>query len=221
MNHNNKFNCVYSIGKRCGTEMILKELKLVRFSSVVGSCCTASIRKFLFFLDSKFDILFNKKYLIYTKDVPKFKELNEEFGNRTLNVMLDDINDWHSATIAHHDMSEPAVIAHFERAVTRFYKLINNNVRTLFVYTGILIMFDECEQLVNKFKDHNNYTNFHIIFCEIQEDIPKIQKMHSNEHMSIYLARHERDLKEILQQYDLTDLITLNEIDSKYLFLHD
>jgi hypothetical protein len=75
MNHNNKFNCVYSIGKRCGTEMILKELKLVRFSSVVGSCCTASIRKFLFFLDSKFDILFNKKYLIYTKDIPKFKEL--------------------------------------------------------------------------------------------------------------------------------------------------
>ena len=219
--NNNKFNCVYSIGYSCGSEMVLKRLNLVRFSSVIGSCCTASIRKLLFFLDTKFDILFNKKYLIYTKDIPKYKELNEEFGNRTLNVMLDDINDWHSATIAHHDISEPSVVAHFERAVTRFYKLINNNIRTLFIHTGIYIQLHDCEQLVDKFKEQN-YTNFHIVFFIIDQDMsPIAQLLHSSEHMTLYIAKHENSLDQVLQQYDLTDLITLNEIDSKHLFLHD
>lgn len=210
--------CVYSIGYRCGTEMILKRLGLTRFSSVFGSCCIGTIEKVIECLETKFDVLFNSKNLIYSKDIDEFQELNREHGNRTLHILYDDLKDWHSATIAHHDMSDEKVKDHFERAVTRFYKLLWNRVPTLFIYTGPAVNFEKCVKLVNIMSKENN-PNFHILFCFFVENSP-ITKIYNDEHMSIYNFIHEDRLDQILADYDLSSLITIDEIDRKYLFIH-
>lgn len=213
-----KFNCVYSIGFRCGTEMILKEMGLVKFSSIFGSCCVGNIDKLISCLDTRFDVLFNPANLIYVKDVPEFKKLNDEHGsNRTLNKVLDDVNDWHCATIAHHDMSIETVKNHFERSVTRFYKLINHSIPTLFVYTGPSIFLWKCRELIERLKQEKTI-NFHILFCNFVEKSDTVKRYEDN-YMTLYDVDHENKLHEILQDYDLSNLVTIDDIDARRLFI--
>lgn len=212
----NKFKCVYSIGARCGTEMILKEMNITRFSSVFGSCEISNVDNIIKCLDSRFDLLFNPEHLLFTKNMNQFKSLNDEHGNRTLNKKFDNTNEWHCATIAHHDLSEESVKDHFERAIQRFYKLVNNEIPTLFIFTGPNIERQKCRELAERFEKETR--NFHILFCNFVKDSPIIKRF-TDPFYTIYDVDHERDLHTILKNYDLTDLISIEEIDLKRLFI--
>lgn len=214
-----KFNCIYSLGFKCGTELELKSQNLISFSSIFGSCYIGTIDNLIQILNSRFDILFNPKNLIPTKNIEKYKDLNKEHGDRTLNKIFDNIDDWHSAMIAHHDMSSEKVKDHFERAISRFYKLINNNIPTLFVYTGPNIVFEKCQELVKIFTKEG-YTQFHILFLNfVNPDERESIKKYEDEYITIYDVNHESKLQKILKNYDLSSLITIEEIDTKRLFI--
>jgi hypothetical protein len=211
-----KYNCVYSIGARCGTEMILKEMDLTRFSSVFGSCEISNIDNIIKCLDSRFDLLFNPAHLLFTKDIPQFAPLNEKYGNRTLNKNFDNITEWHGATIAHYDLSEESKKDHCERATGRFYKLMKNNIPTLFVFTGPNVELNKCRELSERFQRETE--NFHILFCNFVEGTSPVEQF-SDPFFTIYDVHHERELHTILKIYDLTDLIRIDEIDSLRLFV--
>lgn len=212
-----QYRCLYSIGFRCGTEMILKRLNMIKFSSVFGSCCVATIEKVIACLDTKFRLLFNPNYLFFSKDISEFQHLNSKYGNRTLNIVFDDLTDWHGATIAHHDLSDEKNKNHFERAITRLYKLFSNNIPTLFIYTGPPVPFLKCQELVSKIQ-HEYMTDFHILFCFLIENSPVI-KVYNDNFISIYKTMHEEHLDEILKNFDIGNLITIEELDSKRLFV--
>jgi hypothetical protein len=211
-----KYRCVYSIGARCGTEMVLKNLNLTKFSSIFGSCEIRNIDNIIKCLNSRFDILFNPEYLLYTKTMNQFKSLNEEYGNRTLNINFDNINEWHGATIAHHDLSDETVKDHFERAVTRFYKLFMHKIPTLFIFTGPNISVHKCQELAERFKQET--LHFHILFCNFVERT-EITETLKDPFFTIYDVHHEKELRTILTKYDLTELITIEDIDAKRLFI--
>ena len=52
--------------------------------------------------DTNFHVLFDEENLICTKNDPKFGGENGTWGCRTLNKILDDVNDYHSSTMSPH-----------------------------------------------------------------------------------------------------------------------
>jgi hypothetical protein len=212
----NKYRCVYSIGARCGTEMVLKDLNLIQFSSIFGSCEIRNMDNVIKCLNSRFEILFNPEYLLYTKTMNHFKYLNDEHGNRTLNINFDNINEWHGATIAHHDLSDEKVKDHFERAITRFYKLLKHKIPTLFVFTGPNISIHKCQELAERFKQET--LQFHILVCNFVEWTVTTETV-KDPFFTIYDVHHETELRTILKNYDLSELISIDEIDAKRLFI--
>ena len=62
---------------------------------------------------SNLNILFDEKNLVYTKNIKSMDKLNEQYGARTLNTIFDNLDDYHSSTIAHHDLSNIEHINHF------------------------------------------------------------------------------------------------------------
>ena len=60
---------VYSIGARCDTEIILKRLGLIKFSSIFGSMYIRHYNKLIKCFNSNFKILFDESNLIYSKDI--------------------------------------------------------------------------------------------------------------------------------------------------------
>jgi hypothetical protein len=83
--------------------------------------------------DTNFHALFDEENLVCTKNNPKFAEENEQWWPRTLNKVLDDVNDYHSSTIAHHDMGDEDVKLHFQRGIKRLEYIRDNNIPILFV----------------------------------------------------------------------------------------
>ena len=175
-NFTNIFNIqvVYSIGIRCITEMILKQLDLVKFSSIFGSMNIKNYNNIIKCFDTNFDILFDKNNLIYTKDNKQFESCNKEYGIRTLHKIFDDVNDYHSSTIAHHDLSDINTIKHFERGINRLHYIKDNNIPILFVnisYPDIFINNTYSESLINSLKIFG-FKNMRIItiLCDINAE---------------------------------------------------
>ena len=108
-----KVAVVYSIGERCFTEMILKRLYLIKFSSIFGSMNIKNYDNLIKCFNTNFTILFENENLIFTKNNPKFAIENESHGYRTINKIFDNVNDYHDATIPHHDLSNNIDKQHF------------------------------------------------------------------------------------------------------------
>jgi len=62
------------------------------------------------------------------------------------------------------------------------------------------------------------WINFHILFCNFIEK-SDIVKQYEDSYMTLYDVDHEDKLNEILPEYELSNLITIDEIDAKRLYI--
>lgn len=128
---------VYSIGERCYTEKILKRLNLIKFSSIFGSMNMKNYNNVIRCFDTNCKALFDPANLICTKNVPQMGYLNKEHGFRTLNRLFDVPTNFHSATIAHHDLSTEKDQEHFKRGLQRLEYIKEKELPVLFVHISM------------------------------------------------------------------------------------
>lgn len=83
--------------------------------------------------DTNFHVLFDEENLICTNHDVKFENETGRWGPRTLNKILDDVDDYHSSTIPHHDLSDENIKHHFQRGLKRLEYIKENNIPILFV----------------------------------------------------------------------------------------
>ena len=130
--------------------MILKRLNLIKFSSIFGSMNIKNYDNLIKCFNTNFTILFENENLIFTKNNPKFAIENESHGYRTINKIFDNVNDYHDATIPHHDLSNNIDKQHFIRGINRLDYIKENNIPILFV--NISMEFDNtiiCQPLID------------------------------------------------------------------------
>jgi len=184
---------VYSVGVRCYTESILRRLGLVRFSSIFGSMNVKNWDSLIKCFDTNFHALFDEENLVCTKNNLKFAEENDKWWPRTLNKVLDDVNDYHSSTIAHHDMGDEDVKLHFQRGIKRLEYIRDNNIPILFV--DISMEFDNRHPDKRLAESIIKYgiTNMKII--SIWKDgsgrVTEPTLLHADDHHIIYEIRSE------------------------------
>ena len=150
-------NVVYSIGVRCYTEIILKRLQLVKFSSIFGSLNIRNYENVVKCIDTQFDILLNPNNNLFTKNIPTMEVENKRYGYRTLHKLFDNIYDYHSSTIAHHDLSNPLHIKHFERGIQRFNYIKEHDIPILFVNISIEYEFNNAGDITKLIESLKNY----------------------------------------------------------------
>ena len=203
-----KVEVVYSIGVRCNTEIILKRLGLIKFSSLFGSMNTRDYKNLIQYFDSNFKILFDESNLIYSKDISTMSEENKMFGFRTLHKLFDDVNYYHSSTIAHHDLSCIEHKQHFIRAINRLNYIKNQNIPILFV--NISMEFDNTNYDPDLINSIINYgiTNMKILSIYKTNTVLETELVHTSEFMIIYkIPTHGYDstiddvlIKDIIQK---------------------
>lgn len=179
-----KVQVVYSIGVRCYTEIILKRLGYVKFSSLFGSMNLRNYRNITScFTD--FTILFDESNLLYTKHIPSMAYNNHKYGCRTLHKLFDNVDDYHSATIAHHDLSTIEHKEHFARALNRLYYIRDHRIPILFV--NISMEYDNTKydaDLVNSILQHG--FNMKILSIYKTNTVDKLTLIKTYPHMILY-----------------------------------
>lgn len=193
-----KVNVIYSIGIRCYTQIFLKNLSLINFSSIFGSLNIKNLDNIIKCFDSNFDALLNKKNLIFTKNYKQFENLNKTYGNRTLNNVFDNINNYHDATIAHHDLSLENHYEHFNRGLKRLNFIKNNNIPILFVNISHFTEFNNSQinhELTNSIKNFG-FNNFKILSIYItNKSNKKIKLLYQNKYNIIYQVQSIKEYK--------------------------
>lgn len=237
---NNDFKCVLSIGQRCITEIILKELNIKKFSGPFDAMFNSSILNIV-------DLLENgiiESDLIYSeciKDNEEIESLHKVHGYRTINkkydnIAYDDILQlWHSAFLPHHNLKKEDDRLHFDRCFKRVNKIKKFKIKTLFclfnhrTYSNDgVINNNDIETL--KHYLINNF-NCHLLICEFYDsDVPYVWNIEKqNEFMThIHINTSEpftnddiiqtidvNIIKEILELFKIKtdELITYNEIE--------
>ena len=218
-------NVLYSIGIRCYTEMILKRLGLVRFSSVFGSMNTRSYDNIIQCLDTHCKILFDEENLIYTKNIPSMDELNTIHGFRTLHKIFDDVNNYHSATIAHHDLSNEEHKKHFTRALQRLEYIKEKNIPILFVHISISTDYDNTNENPELIESIRRFgiSNMKVLSILKTTSISEPERVHISDFQIIYKIptygfKDPRDdplIHEIIQRHFKVDtLMTIQELEN-------
>lgn len=219
-----EISVVYSIGVRCDTEMILKRLDLIKFSSIFGSMNIRNYENLIKCFNSNFQILFDPDNLVYSKYNPKWMNENKKYGLRTLNKMFDDITNYHSATIAHHDLSSEKDMLHFIRGIHRLNYIRKNNIPILFVNISIMAIspmeFDNTNYnplLIESIKN-SGFNNMKLLSIYKDSSITKTEMMHICDNHIIYKIPNCGDLiddikiKEILlTHFKFTNLLCIND----------
>ena len=116
--------------------------------------------------DTNFEALFNEENLVFTKNDHSMSNCNFLHGNRTLNRIFDDIGNYHSSTIAHHDLSKEEDILHFKRGIDRLNLIKTKNIPILFVNISHSSEFKNNfhdKKLVESLKRYG-FIKFNIIF---------------------------------------------------------
>lgn len=210
---------VYSIGVRCYTEIILKRIGIIKFSSLFGNMNIRNYKNLIQCFDSNFNILFDELNLIYTKDVVNMCEENKKHGFRTLHKLFDDINDYHSATIAHHDLNSIEHKQHFLRAINRLNYIRSQNIPILFV--NISMEYDNTHYdpyLVDSIIK-SGFNNMKILSIYKTNTVSETQLVHISEHMIIYKMptygyddiKDDIIIKEIIQKhFNCENLLDIN-----------
>lgn len=219
------YRCVYSLGSRCYTEMALQKYNYKEFSSIFGSIDNDSIENVIKCFDSKFDILLNPTYLMYTCQHEKFNNLNKEHGFRTLNSNFDRIDDYYDATFPHHDLSNTDTQKHFERGIERLNKMAEKNIPVLFIFQSYNdnTSIDEARRLYEAIKQYG-FKYFHLIILNYNPLLYYVEhyKHHSEPGLDIFEIKCNSNLKkvnidelpEILKEFDISNRITIKEIDN-------
>ena len=201
---------VYSLGVRCYTEIILKRLGLIKFSSLFGSINIRNYENLIKCFDSDFKILFDESNLIYSKDIISMYEDNKIHGFRTLHKLFDNINEYHTATIAHHDLSCIEHKQHFLRAINRLNYIKNQNIPILFI--NISMEYDNAHYdstLIDSIIK-NGFNNMKILSIYKTNTISEIELVHTSEFMIIYkIPTHGYD--------DIKDDIIIIDIIQKHI----
>ena len=138
--------------------------------------------------NSKFEILFNENNLIYTKDIQKMNVLNKQYGYRTLHTIFDDIDDYHSSTIAHHDLSIDNHKEHFIRGIQRLTYIKDNNIPILFVNISKYPDFNnsfECKELIKSIKDFG-FNNMKLLSIYFNKDYDNPKLIYIDDDQIIY-----------------------------------
>lgn len=210
------FQCVYSLGTRCYTEMWIKELDMRQCSSVFGSINMHNVDNLINCIKNLY-YLIDEKFLIHANEETRmFDEATIKRGSRTFHKAFDDINNYEDATFAHHDLSKLADRQHFERAIYRFNALLANEVPTLFVCVPDKVTIVEHEQLVNLLGNKNNY----VLTIEFNSQETKLAKTCNDgslfgiKTISDDAAFNKKDvLKHLIQSHVSKNLLSFDEID--------
>ena len=218
-------NVVYSIGVRCYTEIILKRLNLVKFSSIFGNLNIRNYENVIKCIDTNFDILLNPINLLFTKNIPTMEVENKRYGYRTLHKLFDNIYDYHSSTIAHHDLSNQLHIKHFERGIQRFNHIKENDIPILFVNISIEYEFNNAGNVSNLIESLKKYGFKNIKIISIyktskQMDKPTLLHMDDN-HISYEMYSYGYDnirddavIKNILlTHFQFDHLLSINDFN--------
>ena len=223
-----KINFIYGIGIRCYTSIILKRLNLHPFSSIFGSLYIKNFNNLIKCFNTKFDILFNKNNLIFTKNYQKWINENNKYGNRTINKVFDNINDYHSSTIPHHDLSLKKDLKHFERGIKRLEYIKKIKKLILFINISHSSEFNNSIYNINLLNSIKKYgfENFFIICIykneNIKEDKPLIivNNYYIYEIKSFGYNDPRDDLKihNLIKQKFNINLISKNIIDNEIKF---
>jgi hypothetical protein len=165
--------------------------------------------------------------LIYSKDISKFNLYNKTYGYRTLNKIFDDINNYHSATFAHHDLSIDSVKEHFTRGIERLTHIKNNNIPILFINISGITEFKNNiynGQLTESIKN-NGFNNFKILSIYMDNMLTNKTLLHIDDYQIIYSIpcdKYHEDgvdyniIMEILStHFTYNNLLTINEITSE------
>lgn len=214
---------VYSIGIRCYTEIILKKLNLIKFSSIFGSLNIKNHNNIIKCFDTNFEILFDTNNLVYSKDVSNFDQCNKKYGYRTLNKMFDNINDYHSATFAHHDLSVDSVKQHFTRGIERLVHIKNNNIPILFINISGITEFKNNIynlQLTESIKN-SGFNNFKIISIYMDNMITDIELLYSDDYQIIYSAPCKIYNEDYINSDIITEILSTHFTFNKLLTIDD
>jgi len=208
--------------------MILKDFDLIRFSSIFGSLYIKNYDNLIKCFNSNMNILFNKKNLIYTKNIKDAQEDNKIHGNRTMNTKLGDNHNYDS-TFAHHDLSFIPHKEHFERGLKRldFIKK-NKDISILFVNISHKEFANNfrCLQLIESIKlcGFKNFKVLSIFKGEKNRNINLVGKHIVYEINSNWVyPQHEytteednKAIKEILlKHFTFDNLLTKEKIDNQ------
>jgi hypothetical protein len=177
---------IYSIGIRCYTEIILKRLGLIRFSSIFGSLNISNYENLIKCFDSNFKILLDESNLVYTKNISDMNNDNNKYGFRTLNKEFHNIEDFHSATFAHHDLTNYNDKSHFFRGLERLVYIRNNNIPILFV--NISMEYDNTNNYSKLICSiiNNGFKNMKILSIYKTNCVNKIELIYISDHIIIY-----------------------------------
>lgn len=218
-NNKRDFKVVYSIGIRCHTEMMLKDLHLTKFASIFGSLNIKSHANIIKCFDTKFDLLFNEDNLIYTKDIDSFKSDNDTSGFRTLNKVFDNVNDYHDATIAHHDLSTKKGKSHFERGIQRLNIITEQNIPILFIDMSASWDFKNNyhnQELIDSILRYG-FTNMMLFSFYEDNSIPESKLIYSDKYHHVYTIPSKNKLnyvRDILySNFNLDNLLTIEYFD--------
>jgi hypothetical protein len=206
---------VYSIGVRCHTENLLKNLNLIKFSSLFGSINIRNYENIIKCFDTNFNILFDESNLIYSKDIPAMCEAN----NRTLHKIFDNVNDYDSATIPHHDLSCIDHKQHFLRAINRLNYIKDQNIPILFVNISMEYdnsYYDPC--LVDSIIK-SGFNNMKILSIFRTNTVSEIQLVKISEFMIIYKIpyfdndeKYESLIEDIIRKhFNCDNLMNIND----------
>ena len=220
-----QISAVYSLGTRCYTEIILKRLNLIKFSSVFGSMNMKNYANIARCFATDFEVLFNEENLVFTKQCAEFSEDNGVHGFRTLNRVFDDVTDYHSSTIAHHDLSSDHDVEHFKRGVERLKTLRVSTLPILFVnisYTGEFNNACACPELVEAMVRYGFHS---MTLLSIYKDTTAsvIQLLHADDRHIIYRipsfgyddTRDDPVVKQVLfTHFNFNDLLTIGDVSS-------
>ena len=225
-----RYRVVYSLGIRCNTDYILKTLKLKQFSSIFGNLYIKSFANIIHTITTGFTELFDQKNLVHTWNMEEMHHNTRKFGHRTLHRLFDDIDDFHSATFPHHDLSRQDMVDHFTRGLRRLNSIKKHEIPILFVNISHCTEFNNLENtdtIVQALLD-TNHTSFHVVFIYVvNSDVDEIIPIESDAYKSVYKVNCTNHayrfcnnqmvtaVDTILKsKFQLDDLMTMQEVDA-------
>jgi hypothetical protein len=173
-----KYQMICSLGSRCLNIDILKKYDYRDAACIFDYINTCHVERLIHILEDNFKQLLNKNNFVVAKK-----------GTRTLNRFYDDVNDFHSATLTHYNLTNPETYEHFLVRKKRFENL--KHFRCLYNYTYNVWENRVEQHHINKIIEllENKYGNKTYRICFIAIDRGKasnFNKIKSSEKYDIY-----------------------------------
>ena len=234
---------LYSLGIRCHTEIFLKNHSLRMFSSILGSANCKTLETLRDILKTNFAFLKDRRRHISTAGIGYYQQMNRSFGPRTLVIGYDNILNYHSALLPHHDLTEEKSYKHFMRGLERLEKLSNLGLPILFIITANIdddrsftFNYDQTKEISDQLlRDYNAHTLVILAGYSQENKIFKSEDREiliNNKNYNFYINKESPDLTIVQHKYsnrydeellfhtvitnyfNPNDLVTLKQLDS-------